>query len=201
MIRSAWLVRGLGIFLLSLLVFSALGKGGTADLLAHGGSLPRVSDVEAGPYRLFIWAEPVPAVTGEINFTVAVTEIPASENAQADPVLNADVQIALERVDGPARALSGTATHEEAINKLMYETYIDISRAGVWRTTVTVDSPAGTGTTAFEFDVLPGPGVDWTWPALGGLGLVILIIVVRYLRRAAPAKAPVRPGARRTKRT
>ncbi len=172
-----------------------------APLFAHGGSLPRVSDVESGPYRLFVWAEPVPAVAGEINFTVAVTEIPAQKDAQAAPVLDADVQIRLERVDGAGRTLSGQATHAEAVNKLMYETYIDMPTAGVWRATVTVDSPQGVVDTAFEFDVLPGPGVDWTWPAVGALGLVALIVGVRFFRRpASAAGASGRSGQKRTKR-
>ena len=172
-----------------------------APLAAHGGSLPRVSDVESGPYRLFVWAEPVPAVAGEINFTVAVTEIPAQKDAQAAPVLDADVQIRVERVDGTGRLLSGQATHAEAVNKLMYETYIDLPTAGVWRATVTVDSPQGVAGTAFEFDVLPGPGMDWTWPAVGALGLFTLIVVVRTVRRpSSAAGASVRPGQKRSKR-
>lgn len=172
-----------------------------APLFAHGGSLPRVSDVESGPYRLFVWAEPVPAVAGEINFTVAVTEIPAQKDAQAAPVLDADVQIRVERVDGTGRLLSGQATHAEAVNKLMYETYIDMPTAGVWRATVTVDSPQGVADTAFEFDVFPGPGVDWTWPAVGAVGLVALIVGVRFFRRpASAAGASGRPGQKRTKR-
>ncbi len=172
-----------------------------APLFAHGGSLPRVSDVESGPYRLFVWAEPVPAVAGEVNFTVAVTEIPAQEGAQAVPVLDADVQIRLERIDGTGRILTGQATHAEAVNKLMYETYIDMPTAGVWRATVTVDSPLGVADTAFEFDVLPGPGMDWTWPAVGALGLVTLIVAVRFFRRpSSSAGASGRPGQKRTKR-
>ncbi len=176
-----------------------------APLSAHGGSLPRVSDVEAGPYRLFVWAEPVPALEGEVNFTVAVTEIPAQKDAQALPVLEADVQISLERVDGTGRTLAGQATHAEAINKLMYETYIDVPTAGVWRTTVTVDSPLGLAETSFEFDVLPGPGMDWTWPTVGALGLVILIVAVRFFRRPASSSsssvgASGRPGQKRRKR-
>ena len=171
------------------------------SLFAHGGSLPRVSDVEAGPFRLFVWAEPVPALEGEINFTVAVTEIPSAPGAQADPVLGAKVQILLERVDGSGRTLSGQATHAEAINKLMYETYMDAPTAGVWRTTVTVTNEQGVGSTVFEFDVLPGPGMDWTWPALGGLGLVALIVGVRFWRRpSSSVGASPRPGLKRTQR-
>lgn len=186
---------------MSLLVLAGLGSWGAVDLLAHGGSLPRVSDVEAGPYRLFVWAEPVPAVEGDVNFTVAVTEIPASEAAQADPVLDADVQILLARVDGQGRTRSGQATHGEAVNKLMYETYIDVPTAGMWRATVSVESPLGAGVVEFDFEVLPGPGVDWTWPAVGALGLITLIIVVRFLRRSSPAQAPSRPGARKSNRS
>jgi len=172
-----------------------------APLFAHGGSLPRVSDVESGPYRLFVWAEPVPALEGEVNFTVAVTEIPPQKDAQAVPVLEADVQIRLERVDGTGRILTGQATHAEAVNKLMYETYIDMPTAGVWRATVTVDSPLGGADTAFEFEVLPAPGMDWTWPAVGALGLVTLIVAVRFFRRpSSSAGASVRPGQKRTKR-
>ena len=136
------------------------------SLFAHGGSLPRVSDVEAGPFRLFVWAEPVPALEGEINFTVAVTEIPSAPGAQADPVLGAKVQILLERVDGSGRTLSGQATHAEAINKLMYETYMDAPTAGVWRTTVTVTTSRAWAARSSSSTCCPapawiGPGPPW----------------------------------------
>ncbi len=101
MIRRIYLSLFGGLAILTLIL--------PTPLFAHGGSLPRVSDVESGPYRLFVWAEPVPAVTGEVKFTVAVAEIPAQKDGQAAPVF-------LGQDQGASRVgilIPSTAHHEE----------------------------------------------------------------------------------------
>lgn len=48
-------------------------------VMAHGNGAPRLVNVVAGPYRLWVWSLPDPMRMGEAHLSVAVEEaVPAS---------------------------------------------------------------------------------------------------------------------------
>src|SRR5690606_23754773 len=76
---------------------------------AHGGGTPQLSDVEAGPFRLFVWTSPEPwRAGGEAHVTVAVTSL--DDAGQTIPVDDASVAIELAPADAPERAIVLAAT-------------------------------------------------------------------------------------------
>lgn len=172
--------------MLMLLIAAVLGP---SNAYAHGGGEPRLTNVAAGPYRLYLWSSPEPPRVGEIHFTVAVTEpnadAPVSDDDQSleAAILDAEVQIALKPVDQDVEPILVSATHQEAVFEMFYEADTVLPTAGKWRATVTVIGPEGQGSAPFELDLLPARIVNWTLVIGLGMGLLAIIGLSRLGRR------------------
>jgi heme/copper-type cytochrome/quinol oxidase subunit 2 len=139
---------------------------------AHGGGYPQITNAEAGPYLVTVWTQPQPLRIGEAHFTVAVSEPVAEGLTSSLPVLNATVELELAPAGTAAAALKLPATHADSINKLYYETDVELTEAGTWNILVTVAGEDGAGSTEFSVDVQPANRNEWIlW---GSVGLVAI---------------------------
>ncbi len=160
--------RGLPILLLLLATLPAQAA------LAHGGGAPRLTNADAGPYWVSAWTQPDPLRVGQAHVTVAVSEPNPSGGAReaGPPVLGATVNVRFEPLDHAGETLNVAATHAGAVNKLFYETDLDLPHTGRWQVTVFVAGPAGAGSASFGAQVSPPSPFNWT--RVAGLGLVAL---------------------------
>ena len=156
------------LFAIALLVMTAEIGG------AHGGGTPQLSDVAAGPFRLFVWTSPEPwRAGGEAHVTVAVTSLDAA--GQTIPVEGATVAIHLTPINAPGRAIVLDATPVAGAGAGFYEGDTSLSQPGEWDVSVSVSAAAGTGDAGFVYQVQPGSQINWLlW--LGG-GLAVLAII------------------------
>lgn len=126
----------------------------SSHLQANGGK-PRLKKVEAGPYLVSVWTQPDPSRTGRIDVSVAVTRAPTAE-----PVEAAEVRLRAEALTGRGTV---TAALERGAggSRLLYHGNLELPSEGLWRVTVAVEGPAGTGQTAFELDVRASNSLAW----------------------------------------
>lgn len=151
---------------------------------AHGGGTPQLAIVEAGPYRVSAWTQPDPVRVGQLHVTVAVFEAPApgAREGETGPlVLDAQVQVKLEPLDHAGETLTAQATRSNALNKLFYETDLELPSQGQWHAVIDVQGPAGAGSADFQIQALPpsrfGSLGTFVWAVLGGLGLLLAVVV------------------------
>ena len=97
----------------------ALGDGGM--VLLHR---------EAAPFVVTVFASPTPPRAGMIDLSVLL-----QTNETLDPVLDADVQFALENGESKIQA---QATHDQAQNKMLYAASVRLDHSGEWRYSVIV---------------------------------------------------------------
>ncbi len=151
---------------------------GAAMAQAHGGGTPQLVNATAGPYRVTVWTQPAPLTTGETHLTVAVTEPPAAGTGTGEsgpPVLNASVTLTFSPLSGSAAPFTAQATHESAVNKLLYETDLHLPAAGRWQVDIEVTGAEGSGHTNFQLEVLPPARSPWPfWGSVGLLGLALV---------------------------
>ena len=151
---------------------------------AHGGGVPRMTNVDAGPYWVSAWTQPDPLREGQAHITVAVSEPMKSTDGRREagsPVLNALVQVQFRPLDREGETLLVLATHEAAANKLFYEADLELPETGRWQVIVQVEGPQGSGSASFEAQVSPPTGVSVTWlVGLGLAGLVTMAVVQRF---------------------
>lgn len=153
----------------------------TPDALAHRGGEPRLVDVEAGDFRLSVWTLPVPLETGEVNFIAFVAESETSEDENSfvranTPVLDADIEMILRPLDG-SDPIVVKPDHEEATNKLFYETYFELLNAGEYEGTIRVESEGRFGEADFSFEAARGT-VEINWFRYSGI--VVMLIAVGW---------------------
>ena len=152
---------------------------------AHGGGVPRLTNVEAGPYWVSVWSEPDPLRVGQAHISVAVsrpTEPGEGYREAGPPILDATVRVQFTALDHSGETMTGQATHKGAANKLFYETDLELPEVGRWQVEIAVEGPEGSGSATFEAQVAPPTAFNWTW--IGGLGVVALaaVWVVRKFR-------------------
>jgi len=158
-------------------------------LRAHGGGAPVLTNATAGPYLVSAWMQPDPLRVGEVHLTVAVTETPAPDAPPGEggpPVLEATVGVQARFLGGNISPIVTKATHEEAVNKILYETDFHIPQAGKWEITLAIEGPNGPAETRFTVDVLPVSRRNgWL---IGGAAVVVLLIGwATARRRRAPS--------------
>jgi hypothetical protein len=110
---------------------------------------------------------------GNAHFTIGVFEAPGG-NAADVPILDAQVEVALEPQGSQAEGFSGRASREASSNKLYYELDFDLPAEGDWQANVTVSGPAGAGQARFEFRALPPSPLNWT---VIGAAAVLLVAI------------------------
>lgn len=169
------------LFALGLLVTTA----GVSN--AHGGGTPQLSDVAAGPFRLFVWTSPEPwRAGGEAHVTVAVTSLDAA--GQMIPVEGATIAIELTPAGAPERAIVLAATPVSGAGAGFYEGDTSLSQAGEWDVSVRVAAAAGTGDAGFVYQVQPGSQINWLlW--IGGALAVLAIVGYFGTRRKKSSPA------------
>jgi hypothetical protein len=166
-------------------------------LLAHAGGTPRLVNVEAGPYRLYVWSDPDPWRVGEAHATIAVTKQNPNTSANGAlevPVTDAEVTLILTPVEG-GDAITIPATSQTTFANYYYEGVAQLPSAGEWSVAVEIKGREGSGRAIFTLEVLPAWGVNWFY--LGGAGVGLLLFVGVWASRQRPAPSARRPGRRR----
>lgn len=149
-------------------------------LSAHGGGALVAGPVAAGPYIVSVWLNPPQPRAGEpLHYTVGLA---APEDRS--PILDAEVLVTMTPTPAgsPIRAM---ATTEQSINRLFYETDMEVPAAGQYEALFEINGPQGAGQISLAVDVNPAGGVNWLWVGLGGLGLVLLLGWLRARRMPA----------------
>ena len=154
-----------------------------ASATAHGSGTPRLVNVIAGPYRLWVWSLPDPIRVGETHFSVAV------EEATPPPTTATTftVQLTIRPLDQSHPPLTLTTSQQDRFLQTYYEADFTMPAVGEWQATVQVSGPAGVGTTTFPFTVLPPQRVNWEVVLWGAVMLVAILGSTRLNRR--PTKA------------
>lgn len=160
--------------LFGFLALFVLMTSGTAA--AHGGTgLPKISNQRAGPYQLFVWADPDPVSVGSYHVTVALTE-PQEEGVvdlDSKPILDAAIQVRLERLDKQAAVVTAMAIHGNSANRLLYEADMEFPEPGTWQVALAIDGPQGSADADYTVEVIPD-SVNWLLVGGGVLALVVL---------------------------
>jgi hypothetical protein len=161
---QAWLA-GVVLLLISLPAGSAA---------AHTGGKMQLASEAAGPYKLTVWTSPEPASVGELHVAVAVV---LAEDAS--PVLDAGVFVQLESLEDAALTIAAEATAEDATNKFLREAIFELTSAGSYLATITINGVDGaSGSATFDIQVAETAGLSWPLLLLGlilAAGVVVLI--------------------------
>lgn len=146
---------------------------------AHGGGQLIAGPTQAGPYLLSVWVNPPQPRIGEpLHFTVGV----ADPHDRA-PVLDAQILIIMQGKGLALPPVSAEATTEQSINRLFYETDLNLEQSGPYQATVAVTGPEGEGEISFELEVDVPSGVNWF--LLGLVGMVLVLIIGWWRARGA----------------
>jgi hypothetical protein len=141
----------------------------------------QLASAPAGPYKLTVWTSPEPANVGELHVAMAVV---LAEDAS--PVFDADVFVELEALEGAAQKISAQATAEDVANKFLREAIFDLTTAGPYLATITVNGVDGaTGSASFEIEIVEDNGLNWPLILLGlvlAVGVALLIWRVQRAR-------------------
>jgi hypothetical protein len=154
-------------FLFFMLLVNFTGVGFAA---AHGGGDLIAGPVPAGPYLVSVWVNPPdPRALEPIHFTVGL-----ASPGDGKPVLDADIQVEMRAQNGEGLAVVAPATTEQSVNKLFYETDMEVAEPGNYETKFLVHGPDGEGTLSLDVEVKPPSKVNWLAIGLAGLGLVVV---------------------------
>jgi hypothetical protein len=147
----------------------------TLPVKAHGGGELVAGPIQAGPYIVSVWVNPPQPRTQELtHFTVGLAE---PQNRAA--VLDAQVIVTMKLLDSDLESVSSPATTEQSINKLFYETDLELSDPGRYLTSIDVRGPEGQGQVSLELEVKPPSPFNWF---LIGLGGIVIVMVLGWLR-------------------
>lgn len=151
---------------------------------AHGGGELVVRLAPAGPYSVSVWVNPPqPRVDAPVHFTVGV-----ASQADGTPMLDAVVDVELRGVDDATAVYTAPATTDQSVNKLFYETDMDITAPGIYAATARVEGPDGGGDVTFTVDVGEGGSPNWLALGLAGLAIVLGIGLWRSARQRELAR-------------
>ena len=146
------------------------------SVLANGG-VTQLDRQPAGPYLLSVTTSPTPLRTGTGDVSVLV-----ERSDTQDIVLDAQVSVAAEPILGNRSAVLFSATHDQAINKLLYSANVDLTESGRWQFVVQVAGNLGDATAAFQTNVAEPSIFDDQHLIPIAVGLVIVLIVFWSLR-------------------
>lgn len=167
----AWLVGAL-LFLIGLQVGSAA---------AHTEGKMQLASEAAGPFKITVWTSPEPVNVGELHVAVAVVMA-----EDASPVLDAAVFVEMEPIEGSGQAITAQATAEDATNKFLREAIVDLTSAGSYLATITVNGADGqTGSASFEFEAVERSGLNWPLIIIGSMLAALAAVLFWRARRNA----------------
>ena len=164
------MAAGASIFLALLVAAAALADGGQMCV-----------NQSAGPFDITVFTAPSPPRVGPVDVSVLVVD-----RAGHLPLLDVDVQVELRSAAPPALALSATATHAGAVNKLLYATALDVPTSGRWVLNAQVRSTTQHATVSCELAIEPplGPlGAYWPYLALPAVAVGIFALQ-QWIRRS-----------------
>lgn len=141
---------------------------------AHSSGPPRLSNAEAGPYRVFVWTQPEPLRVGDAHISILVTM--ATANAPtAQPVNDAQVNVRFVPMAYPDQAIVVTTTPQAFLNNLYHEADVHLPSPSFWRVTIDISGPSGKGNVQFDDTVLPARVLNW-W-LIGGAGALLVCLI------------------------
>lgn len=158
---------------------------------AHGSGTPRLVNVLAGPYRLWVWSLPDPIRVGETHISVAIEEATPAE--QSNSSTDYTVNIIIHALDQSDQQFALTTSKQDRFLQTYYEVDFAMPTVGEWEARVNLSGAAGAGTAAFPFTVLPPQRVNWE------LVIWIGIMVVAMLWAIGQYRSPGKPQASSTK--
>ena len=151
--------------------FPAILFARTDLIAAHGGGDLIARSVQAGPYIASVWVNPPdPRALEPIHFTVGL-----ASPADGSPVLDADIQVTMLDQSSGETAVRAPATTEQSVNKLFYETDLEVPAAGDYEVEFYIRGAEGEGTVSVLVEVQAPSKVNWLVIGLAGLGLVVVI--------------------------
>lgn len=155
-----------------------------APLYAHGGGIPRLTDVVAGPYRIFAWTQPEPLRVGAIHLSIAVVKGERTNASLDEPVTDAAVTVALAPAAGEQQApLEVSAVLQPQLGNYYYEADATLPTEGEWRFTIKVRGALGEADAAFVGEVLSVRQINWTLIIGGGVLLAALLVLIGLWNR------------------
>ncbi|MEZ4737537.1 MAG: hypothetical protein R3E79_61460 [Caldilineaceae bacterium] len=158
--------------------------GWVTPVAAHGSGTPRLVNVIAGPYRLWVWSLPDPIRVGEVHISVAVEEVASPPTPQTMPTDFA-VQLTISALDQSHQPFTLSASKQERFLQTYYEADFTMPAVGQWQADISITGPAGVGAMAFPFAVLPPQRVNWILVLWSIVAVVATGWVLRGNRRAA----------------
>jgi hypothetical protein len=118
-----------------------------------------------------VWVNPPdPRALEPIHFTVGL-----ASPADGSPVLDADIQVTMRDQSSGETAVRAPATTEQSVNKLFYETDLEVPAAGDYEVEFYIRGAEGEGTVSVLVEVQAPSKVNWLVIGLAGLGLVVVI--------------------------
>jgi hypothetical protein len=185
--------RGLCYIPLAAVLFGILLASLPKTLLAHAGGTPRLTNAEAGPYRIYAWTDPEPWRVGEVHTSLAVTKVNTDRSANSPvevPVTDAEVTVTFTPVAG-GEPITVQATSQASLADYYFEAVAQLPSDGDWNVTIGIDGEEGPGQASFSLDVLPARSINWLIVAGTGVGLIALVGVWANLQKpAAPSHRP-----------
>lgn len=140
-------------------------------LFAHGGGDLIAGPVLVGPYTVSVWLNPPdPRATEAIHFTVGVA---APDDRQ--PVLDAQIMVEMRIKSDGTLVATAPATTDQSVNKLFYETDLEVQTPDLYEIIFHVRGTEGAGTLMVDVDVGSPSGINWLVLGLIGLALVIIL--------------------------
>lgn len=112
----------------------------SGQVLGHSGGEPVISEATAGPFLLYVWLDPIPAVVGKQHITISVNTPAPDNSTQSVPVVEANVSVTARSIGDPQLLITVPALHEQAANKLFYEARLDLPESGTWQLSFEIDS-------------------------------------------------------------
>jgi hypothetical protein len=162
-------------------------------LFAHAGGTPRLTNAEAGPYRIYAWTDPEPWRVGEVHTSLAVTKVNTDGSANSPlevPVTDAEVTVTFTPAAG-GTPITVQATSQASLADYYFEAVAQLPSDGQWNVTIGIEGEEGPGQTSFSLDVLPARSTNWLIIGGAGVGLIALVGVWAYLQSpATPAQRP-----------
>ena len=145
---------------------------------AHGGGDLIAGPEAVGPYIVSIWLNPPdPRATEPIHFTIGL-----ASPVNREPILDAQIMVELRPAGENSIEASSPATTDQSINKLFYETDLQVMNANTFESTFIISGPDGDGTLMIPIDVTNPTNIDWRMIGLVGLALIILFGWIRSRR-------------------
>ncbi|MBZ5694671.1 MAG: cytochrome c oxidase assembly protein [Acidobacteriia bacterium] len=165
--------------------------------LAYGWLAPEKIDIDeavvrtqsvAGPFKVSVFAPQDPVPAGPSDISVLVQDAHSDET-----ILDAEVDLSVQPVNGAGSPGVVRATHEESANKLLQAGTIDLPSSGAWELRASVRREGDQGQVTANLETVPrAPESAPVWPYAVAVAIIILIALHRLLKiRALQRNAPV----------